>query len=71
VKSGIFERVAISVRRRAESWVEIHGNHAESAVEITKIVHISAGIGFSTYSHVIDCIRDFDWQLDILNTYIT
>jgi hypothetical protein len=29
VKPGIFGRVHISVRRRAESCVEMHGNHTE------------------------------------------
>jgi hypothetical protein len=41
VKPGIFNRVCTSVRRRAESCVEMHGNHIEYGVEITWIWPIS------------------------------
>jgi hypothetical protein len=33
VKPGIFDRVRTSVRRRAESCVEMHGNHTEHLLQ--------------------------------------
>jgi hypothetical protein len=42
VKQGILERVRTSVRRRAESCVEIQGNHRRaSSIEITPTSPVS------------------------------
>jgi hypothetical protein len=46
VKPGIFDRVRLSVQRRAESCVEMHGNHIEHHMNIA---YISADTGFWTY----------------------
>jgi hypothetical protein len=40
-KQGIFDGVRTSLRRRAETCVEMHGNHTASAVEITRTLPIA------------------------------
>jgi hypothetical protein len=45
VKPEIFDSVCTSVRRRAESCLEIHGNHAEHCCgDLMNITNNSAGI---------------------------
>jgi hypothetical protein len=50
MKLGIFDRVRTSVCRRAESWVEMHGNHKEHILWRSQIIsHISVGADSWTY----------------------